>query len=219
MKMERQIWEQWITIDNYRNYPLLTKVLTDFAGDNILGYVYIDHSEGITLDVLKLFNRNNGKIEFVDDPLEKKIRIIVRQAQFINTDYSIIEAKHFNDFELFKPQYLKLYEKENLTDFRKNEMFDVYRADGFPDDIQILLVTDDDKMKPELVWGRVENYNNTDNIGNCHLLVQPHQAFGININDNLNFSLLEVGNKMWVLGILDEKTKQKTEKKPWWKKW
>jgi peptidase E len=56
-KKEQQIWERWITIENYDNYPELAHSLADFQGSHLLGYVYIDHDAGTTLDLVKTLTK------------------------------------------------------------------------------------------------------------------------------------------------------------------
>ena len=220
-KKDKEIWGQWIKIENFRNYPELADNFTDLSGDNILGYVYIDYTAGITLDVIKLFNRTDNKIEFTDTLSDKEIRVIIRYAQFAKTDYEIVKDNFLGDYEFIEPSHIKIYERDDLTDFRNNETFDIYRAEGFPDDIQIILfasANDDDKFKPELVWGRVEKYSSADNLGFYNLLVQPHQNLGINKNERLSFTLMKVDNKTRVVSIANP-LERKKESKPWWKIW
>jgi len=218
---ENEVWGQWITIDNYRNYPALINTLADFAGDNILGFVYIDHVAGTTLEVVKLFNNVDGKIEFTDSPLEKEIRVIIRYAQFSQTHFQVIHDRFLGDFEFTKPSYIESYNRNDLTEFRNNEAFDIYRAEGFPDDVQIILFANadvDDKFEPELVWGRVEKYSNADKLGFYNLLVQPHQNLGINKNEKLPFKLMNVDDKIRIVSIATL-IETKKESKPWWKIW
>jgi hypothetical protein len=213
---DREIAGQWITIENFKNYSALANSLTDLTGDHILGYVYIDHAAGLTLDIIKLFNRNDHKIEFTDTLRDKELRVIIRHAQFSETSYQVVKGDSFGDYELVKPSHLESYDRDDLTNFRNDEALDSFRAPGFPDDIQILLIQDDEDSRPELVWGRIEKYTRSNHTGICHLMVQPHQNFGINKNDALAFALTELEDKMWLLGLIEN---PKVKDKPWWKIW
>ncbi|KFF19458.1 hypothetical protein [Flavobacterium hydatis] len=217
-KKENEIWGQWITINNYQNYPALVNMLADFVGDNILGFVYIDHVAGTTLEVVKLFNNVDDEIVFTDSPRDKEIRVIIRHAQFSQTLFQVIEDKFLGDYELVKPLYIESYDRDDLTEFRRDETLDPFRAEGFPDDIKILLLSKDNDTTPELVWGRIIKYNHLNKTGISQLMVQPNQDFGINKNEGLAFTMTEVEDEVWIIGIIIDK-KVKIESKPWWKIW
>ncbi|MFD1601988.1 hypothetical protein ACFSJW_24335 [Flavobacterium artemisiae] len=215
-KKEQQIWERWITIEDYHNYPQLADSLADFEGSHLLCYVYIDHDAGTTLDVVKIFNKVDDKIEFTESLIDKQIRVIMRYSDFSEIPYEILSDTSLGNFELIKPQHLKFYDRDDLIDFRKHDTVNYFRAEGYPDDIQILLFSENDYNNPELVWGRVEKYNITTYIGVAILLVQPHQNFGINKNEPLAFALRTFKEKLAIIGIVDG---EKAKTKPWWKIW
>ena len=112
-----------------------------------------------------------------------------RFLKFVTCNFEILNDNFVVKHNLIPPNYLKSYEMGKLQSFRINKVFDDYRTDGFPDDVQVLLLSQNDSKKPELIWARVEEYNETDNKGSCNLIVQPKQKFGLKINENIDFSL------------------------------
>ncbi|WP_435523651.1 hypothetical protein [Chryseobacterium indoltheticum] len=111
-----------------------------------------------------------------------------------------------------RPYYLDVYERKDLESFRTDQDYDKFRTPGFPDDIQVLLI--DNKNSPELIWVRVEDYNLDNKTGSSKLIVQPHQNFNLNKNDDLVFKLMEINNSPYPVGIIDNKPEKK-----WWKFW
>ncbi|MBN2893442.1 MAG: hypothetical protein JXL97_16330, partial [Bacteroidales bacterium] len=67
---------KWLVINNFRKTSLSNIVKDDFVGSNILGYVYIDKTAGITLDVLYLFDSRENEINITESFLERKIRCV-----------------------------------------------------------------------------------------------------------------------------------------------
>lgn len=218
-KTNSQIWNQFIIIKNLTQNQILSSLLKGYEGDNILGYIYIDHEEGITLDILKLFSENNGEFEIKKDLIKDKSRAILRFAQFTNIDFSIADIETLTKLETELPDYIKSYERMDLIDFRKEEKFKKFTAPGFPDDLQILLIKQNSKNKPEQIWGKVEEYDAIEKIGRAKLMVQPFQNLGINKGEKILFKLLEFNeNESHPVSIIQPQS-ENTRVKKWWKFW
>ncbi len=207
-----QLWDQFIIIKNFKQYPMISSLLTGYEGENLIGYSYIDHEQGITLDVLNLFTENDGEYIIGKNLVEDKIRAFLRFDHFYETDFRIAGDEIVSEFNVKIPDYLKIYERKDLEYFRLDQAYDKFRTQGFPDDIQILLINN--KNSPELIWARVEDYDRESKIGSSKLLVQPHQNFNLNKDDDLVFKLMEINNQHYPVGIIDNKPEKK-----WWKFW
>ncbi|MDI9311894.1 MAG: hypothetical protein QM535_16905 [Limnohabitans sp.] len=198
----------------------IKKGLFDFEGDNLIGYVYIDHTAGVTLDIFKLFDIVNEEIKFRESPIDKNLRVISRLNGIVKSkEIHLLSKEAILEYDLKVPEYIVKYERPNLKDFRLNEKFHKYRAEGFPDDVQILLLPSN-SLNPELIWGRVENFEN--NTLEFQLLNQPHQSFGVQMNDMLKASIQNFGEEEYIVCEVDVKTDSKIPeqtKKAWWKFW
>ncbi|WP_027381281.1 hypothetical protein [Chryseobacterium daeguense] len=207
-----RLWNQFIIIENFRRFPLLSTLLTGYNGENLIGYTYIDHEEGITLDILKLFTEDNGDFNISKDLEADKSRAIIRFEDFYETDFQLAEDEMVKKLGARIPAYLESYRRDDLKSFREEKDYDKFRTPGFPDDIQIFLINN--KNTPELIWARVENYNPETKIGVSKLIVEPHQNFNLNIFDNLLFKLMEINGQPYPVAIIENKPEKK-----WWKFW
>jgi len=215
-----EIANHWIRINNIT--PALKSLLKEYSGDHLLGYVYIDHTAGITLDIIKLFEVVEDEIIFQRSPVDDNTRAICRFSEFINAgEISILSDEFVNAHNLEYPsEVLAVYAKPQLEDFRAAEAFHAFRAEGFPDDIQVLLPPIGE-LKPELIWARVETYEN--NVVTCQLLNEPHQNFGLHVNSTITASLAAVGDDAYVVAHIElpksTTQKQSTKNKKWWQFW
>jgi len=206
------IWDQFLIIKNFKQNPLLSALLQGYEGENLIGYTYIDHEQGITLEILKLFTENNEDFIATKDFVADRSRAILRFEQFSQMNFEIANTEYIKSLETEIPGYLKDYQRKDLEFFRTEKAYDKFRTPGFPDDIQILLI--DNKNSPELIWARVESYNNESKTGISTLIVQPHQNFSLNKNDDLIFKLMMINNQQYPVGIIENKPKKKR-----WKFW
>jgi len=199
----------WIKVLNYQNL--------DYKGDNFFGYTYIDHEAGLTVDAIKFFKIENDSIIITEDLIELKERILIRfEALTTKSEIHNVSEKEIKQHHLLTPDYLKIYDKPKLDVFRKEKLFDNFRAPGYPDDLMILLPSPTEKIQPEQVWLRVEEYRPEKKIVVGVLLNQPYQNFGVNKNDIVVavYSLIE--NEPYFIAEIDF---DKIPKKKKWKFW
>ena len=108
-EIHTHIWNKWIKILGICDE--LKKVLSVFKGNNIIGYVYIDHTAGITLDVIKIFDIKGKEIIYRGSTTDKNIRVISHLDGFITSEeIHILPEKQINKLELNTPEYLPVYE-------------------------------------------------------------------------------------------------------------
>ncbi len=217
-KIHTEIANKWIEIRGISNE--LKNVLHDFKGDNLIGYVYIDHTAGITLDVIKIFDIKNDQLVFRESPADKETRIISRFNGIINSkEISVLSEESVDKLNLKTPEYLSVYERVDLDEFRSNNRIHKFRAEGYPDDVQILLLPNN-PFQPELVWGRVEKFEN-DHL-TCNILNLPNQNIGINENDLVKATVKTLKGNEYIVCIIESNSESnlyKTNKKSWWKFW
>ncbi|MGH1386286.1 hypothetical protein [Kordia sp.] len=211
-----QLANRWIRLNNIA--PSLKNLFREYSGDHLLGYVYIDHTAGITLDIIKLFDIVNDEMIFQRSPLDDDIRAICRFSDFINAgEILILSDEMVASFNLNYPEkIISAYEQPHLEAFRTSEVFHPFRAEGFPDDIQMLLPSRGN-LAAELIWARVEGYENE--VLMCQLLNQPHQNFGISINNVIPASLQTYDNEQYVIAHLPIASTPSQSSKKWWKFW
>lgn len=200
--VSRELWDNWVVIENYKRFPSIFRSVSDFEGEHLLGYCYIDHTVGITCDVLALFVTENSKFVVTTNLIDKKVRVLLRHETFAGEEYRVENETFMTKLGISKPDYYSIYAKNNLTDFRNSEQFDEFRANGFPDDIQIYLLPKNGSGKTEIVWGRVEDYDNQKQMGLATLLVKTYQDFGIRQNETFVFQLVKFENKFYPIGLL-----------------
>lgn len=199
----------WIKVLNYQN--------KDYKGDNFFGYTYIDHEAGLTVDVIKTFKIENGSILMTEDLIELKERILIRsEALTGKSEIHNLTEKEINQYNLLTPDYLTTYDKPKLEVFRKEKLFDAFRAPGYPDDIMILLPPTE-KIQPEQVWLRVEEYEPEKKIVAGTLLNKPNQNFGVNKNDLVIAVYSIIENEPYFIANIDFDKIPKKKKWQFWK--
>lgn len=206
--------DTWVKITGISD-PI-KKVLPEFETENVIGYVYVDHEAGITLDIIKLFEIQGEEIVFQDSPSDKNIRVICRLDGILQSNQvDVLSEEFLEKHSLERPEYLDLYERKDLEEFRHIEDFHNFRAEGYPDDIQILLPPTE-TLQPELIWGRVEKFENGKLT--CQVLNQPRQNFGVNVNSLVTAAPYIIQDEKYLVVEINvsEPTKHK---KPWWKFW
>lgn len=205
---------KWVRIHGISD--ALRKALSGFEGDNVFGYVYIDHNAGLTLEVVKIFTLENDKVIYQESPPDKQTRVICRLDAIISSSEThILSAEDVNNLQLELPYSLDSYQRNDLEEFRNTEEFHPFRGEGYPDDIQVLFPPIG-KLKPELIWGRVKKYENGKIT--FQLLNEPHQNFGLNIHNTATAILQSIEDDTYIVcEITSENTPTlQVKKKKWW---
>jgi len=226
------LWNQYIIIKNFRQYPIISSLLNGYEGKNLIGYTYIDHEQGITLDISKLFTGDNGEFTITKDLIADNSRAILRFEQFSKTDFEVANTEIVQLFNLEAPDYIQQYNRDDLASFREHPIYQNFSANGFPDDISIFLIDETHQYKTENIWVRVEYFDAKKQAGIAKLLVQPFQKLKVNKGDSIIFKLIEVKEGDMGLQpfgfILNKETpetkeatkpSQEKESKKWWKFW
>ena len=123
-----------------------------------IGYLYIDHINGISL---RLVGDKNNKL--IDG-----IPYIFRYDDIKDIDFEIVN----NNIEEFDKLMDNYYKDKEIIDVREIEEIDKFRLNSNPDIIEIEI---EDKSKREKLWGRVIGYKQDSGI--VCLLVNDSEIF------------------------------------------
>ena len=206
----------WVRVTSFS--PTLKKSLADFQGNQLFGFLYIDHQAGITLEVVQLYDEVDGAIQFQTSPKDKNLRVICRLGQLIDGDnLQVLSQDEIEKYNLQLEISLDVYDRTDLDVFRNTEAFHEFRADGYPDDVQVMLPPIDG-LQPELMWGRVEQYDEETKVIRCNLLNKPQQNFGLGIDDTVNATIETIEGNSYIICHIAEIPNSKKPKK-WWKFW
>lgn len=123
-----------------------------------IGYLYIDHINGISLRLVG--DKNNKLIE--------GIPYIFRYDDIKDIDFEIVN----NNIEEFDKLMDNYYKDKEIIDVREIEEIDKFRLNSNPDIIEIEI---EDKSKREKLWGRVIGYKQDSGI--VCLLINDSEVF------------------------------------------
>jgi len=195
----RDIYRHCVILKGGRVYSGAKEMLTGFsytvpAGmDAALCFCFIDKDAGMSFHFLCLANFETGEID------EKSYEKLMEEK-------SLLTFRASPDFEI------KLFEEDVSTfSYRLNIVDEGYREDKsvlptrditeidhlrnscFPDDIQVLLLKEG--LESELPWFRLREIKDRKLYG--ALLNEPHQNFGVHINDVVEIGLGIFENKVY----------------------
>jgi len=166
-------------------------------GDNaMLGYGYIDHQAGLTVELLCAAKYEENHIELRDgrEDTTVKLRYGSIDGKIMPVPYHISMAKFAKKVEIVSEHYCRSNE---LKEIRKYEALDQDRHPQYPDDVLALLFKPN--VKNERIWVRTECIIDGKVVG--RLLNQPHSAeFGLNAGDivKLVYVSLEKGRLLLI---------------------
>lgn len=229
-KTSTPFWNQFFIIKNFNQHPILSVLLKGYEGVDLIGYNYIDHEQGITFDIFKLFKENDGEFIITKDFIADKSRAILRFEQFKDLYFEIADVNILQSLNIEFPEYIRQYERSDLKAFREHEIYQKFSAKGFPDDITVFLIDETGKFETENIWIRVEYFDTEREAGLGKLLVQPFQKLEANKGDSIIFKLVEIQDMGFQpFGFIQKreeegteetrKTSQEKEGKKWWKFW
>lgn len=178
----------------------LKLVLQDFPGADkanyILTYGYIDHTAGLTLEVLAAaFKDAEGfSFEVGNTEISLKIRIgdVMDDECFYFDDEDKSLYKHYAD----KVDMLKSYGAgDEVEESRNMDFLDRSRSPEYPDDVLVYLLKDGNE--PEGCWVRIEGLAEHQIIGT--LLNEPDQNFDYHEGEKITFYVHQTEDKEIVL--------------------
>lgn len=185
-------------------FPIDNKVknsLKEFEGyekaNILLGYGYIDHEAGLTIEVLCLGIENNDERRMFkgNDEITIKLRI----GSLENLDFDIIDDNtlliEFEDkIEMIKDCYSV---SEGIEESRKMEFLDLRRHPYYPDDVLVFIFKEG--LEPEGIWAKICDLDEEFNIIG-KILNEPNQNFGYHVGDKISFFVEK--NEKGEIGLL-----------------
>jgi hypothetical protein len=179
---------QWLLMEDSQDILASVRKEHKLRGNLILGYAYIDHAAGFTVDVhcfveRKLFGGYSKSAEIQRD-LRTMLKIrfdMVRTMKVLPVN----DRDRISTFQLpDNPDWLEHYRMPEVEPLRELDFLHPVRAPGFPDDIAFVMGPRGAATQPERVWGRLVRQL-SDHVFECTLLNQPHQDFGIKMGDKV----------------------------------
>lgn len=143
----------------YIPYDKIKSIAGDFDGaesaTGLIVYGYVDHEAGLTFEILGTGNLDGDYLHFHkgNNKISSKIRSgALKDTDFIYLDEEIVPKGLYEDkIRMIDDSYLST---PSLDVFRTFKELDHLRSPDYPDDFQVILVTEG--AKPELVWVRAE---------------------------------------------------------------
>lgn len=193
----RAFYQKFIAVPIKDN---LKAVVKDFHGADkanyILTYGYIDHTAGLTLEVLAAaFKGDEGFLfDLGNTEISSKISIgsVMDDECFYFDDEDGKLYKRYAD----KIEMLKSYTVGDEVEESRNMRFlDASRSPEYPDDLLVYLLKDGNN--PEGCWVRIEGLAEDHIFGT--LLNEPDQDFGCHEGDKIEFYVHQKDDKEIVL--------------------
>lgn len=189
----------------YRSYvavPLkenLKAVVENFPGadraDYILTYGYIDHTAGMTLEVLAVGKKVEKGFTFEDGNNEtsSKIRIgsIMEDECYYFGDDNNLYERYKDKVDMVNDYHVN----EDIESFRELDFLDELRSPEYPDDVLVYLLKNGNQ--PEGCWARMEALKDRQIIG--ILLNEPDQDFGYHEGEKIAFYVQQTEDEKIVL--------------------
>lgn len=162
------------------------------SGTHALGFVYVDHECGVTMNV-KTFCRlgRGGEVLPTDGPRQHDAALLLRYGTLEALTLTPLADDERKRLGLpSRPEWLAIYRHQNVKSLRRLPLLHPLRAQGYPDDIKFLLLGDGD-AQPELVWGRLEGVLG-EYYFDCKMLNEPNQDFGLHMGERVMVSVREI---------------------------
>lgn len=166
----------------------LKEVVEDFPGADkanyILTYGYIDHTEGLTLEVLATSVKHDESFIFGVGNTEKSSKI--RIGSVMNDECFYFDDKDEKMYKSYadKIEMLEIYNAgDEVEESRNMHFLDESRNPEYPDDVLVYLVKDGNN--PEGCWVQIEGLAEDHIFGT--LLNEPEQDFGCHEGDKIPF--------------------------------
>ncbi len=172
----RELDQRWVAIENKRMVKKLAKKLKHKEWiPPLFGYFYIDREEGLSLRVMGNVEKDGyNKLYLSDYFRENEIVVSVEVIEKFNVEFIDSDVVNkINGTKEIEEDLAFNYESElNLLKTREIEEIDPFRNETFPDDVQVLLESNDDDPD-ELLWARIEGIMKKD-VLICHLLTESY---------------------------------------------
>ena len=156
----------------------------------ILVYGYIDHTAGLSFEVLcAAYVYEDGQVSL--EPGGEHTSLKLRFDSFRG------EVVPFDNIEMLLPYQKKIEMidegygcSDDIMEVRSISALDPSRAPGYPDDILVYFVGESEKA--EGIWCRVERVDHDKGLIYANLLNQPYRSYGYNMGDTVPVGLIKM---------------------------
>lgn len=194
----RDLADALVLIVNDGNIPVVGKVFEHKENDNaILAYGYIDHTAGLTFEVLCMGNySSHGEIELNQGNRETSFKLRYDSVNGMIVLLDNVELLTYQDkIDMIKSGYRV---NDAVLKARNTLIFDDFRHIQFPDDVMLLFYKEG--VRPEGIWCRVESEEGGKPV--AKLLNEPYADFGVHIGDLVAFEWGKQEDKMIGVAVL-----------------
>ena len=159
--------------------------------DRCIGIFYVDHEEGVTFRIHHLCRAEPGKLPKITASFENHGEGLILHTDDMGA-YTLLSDKDASELALLEEQRWRIYyEPEQLQEVRKRTDLDRYRAQGYFDDVSVILLSTGGEIVPEGVWVRLERQSDDGATLRGILLNEPYSDFGVHEGDTITVRFVE----------------------------
>jgi hypothetical protein len=191
---DRELINRWIVADSVYTLPPELSL----GRGQLLGFVYVDHMCGMTLDVAGSCEIDGEDLRLTRHLLADEKSLKMRYGSF--RPVRVLGAAEYRRMGLPEaPDWLKFYRMEGVEPLRSSRFIDPIRAPGYPDDIRVGLSRPGMKGV-EMVWARMERSDDDVHI-ECTLLNQPFESCDVSAGDRIDVVLMKEGEDLMAVCV------------------
>ena len=196
----REVYQQFV----YFRMPAYLETIQEFVSvedtDGLIAYGYVDNEKGMMFEICASASLHEDQFEI--HPVSIEHRLIMDNKSVIGSPFLVLNQTEF-DFTIFEQRIQRIYqffENDEIEQVRHIELMDGCRHEDFPDDVQVILVSQ--TIAPELVWVRTLRIGDQRIEG--MLLNEPEGNFGVHQGDPIDFRFMQLEEDMGCVKIFDE---------------
>jgi hypothetical protein len=191
-----QFFNCWVTGNDSAGVLASYRAQHGVPGVDLVGFVYIDHECGVSMRVEFFCSLTwTGSVRDRDGPHDNDSMILVRGDLIRQLKVRRLSKRQVAKLGLADPpDWLDVYSRDDLNEFRFNQQLHPIRAPDFPDDVRAFLL-DAATGAWELVWVRIERVA-TDGMYEGVLLNQPSAEYGLKIGSGVTVMVKKLGSAL-----------------------
>lgn len=196
----REVYHQFVYFRMPAYLDNLKEVTNIENMDGLIAYGYVDNEKGMMFEVCAAASLKEDSFEV--NPVSVEQRIIMDNKTVIAAPFLVMNQTEM-DFSIFEQRVqriLQYFENDEIEQVRNIELMDGCRHQDFPDDVEVILVSQ--TMAPELVWVRTLRIGDQRIEG--MLLNEPERNFGVHLGDPIDFRFMQLEEDMGCVKIFDE---------------
>ena len=196
----REVYHQFV----YFRMPAYLDNLKDIVSiegmDGFIAYGYVDNEKGLMFEICASAKLTEDYLNV--NPISIEHRILMDNKTVVKAPFLVMNQTEI-DFTIFDQRVqriLQYFENDEIEQVRNIELMDGCRHIDFPDDVQVILVSE--TVAPELVWVRTLRIG--DHRIEGMLLNEPEGNFGVHQGDAIDFRFMQLEEDMGCVKIFDE---------------